>query len=809
MDGRPRLRDPLIWVIVLTGALAVLGFVDMGLELNQPFGGYVSYRRSAVAVGEIDANTPIWWSGVIQDRLKYGDVLLAADGRPYYPHTRAAFLQAAAEARRQVVITLERPGMDRPMALAVPVERFTSGQFLDVRLPDMIMFLVFWLLAIVVYASDPANPTARAFAYVSALVGMVRALYVHNLFLDDTLATAVETILQMSLPLVGLGILVFALNFPHPTRRDWRKIIFATATAAVVFSVFAAAARLPAFSDRVVLFGDVSYFGTLLLYFIGLGFLTTRFVWRLLHWRKHSRRERRVLGIVLGGLAFAMPMLVMSGLTRIEGVAFDYYVLGLDLRYLILSVPLTFAYVLVRYRSMRSTSYLFFFVILLAFSAVVSAVGAWLWTWGRAGWPGNGTRPPFIPLFFAAFVSSLVWGGAASYRGVFGRYFHYDRRAYDAVRSFDQRIDVGRATLKTLPADVAGALVEELQLERAAVWLATDDGDTLALAAHRGAFLVAPAPVLDAPVAASLSGAPLRLDRADRAPNWLLPIAGPGAFELAAPLIGEAGLIGLIAVGPRWDEAVFDDRDLAIAELIGRQATLLFTATAGMAELRLVPGHMAEVQDRERQRLAQELHDTIQQFLGRLPFYLSFSRDALDDQPDRVREILDLTITDVEDTATAVRQIRHNLAPSQLERGLAGSVVALCRHFEKRTGIRTAAEIAPEVDERTTIDVRYPVYRVIQQALDNVEAHAGASAVAVALALEDGHITFSVRDDGRGSTAAQRRAARARGSYGLESMRARLEANGGEFVLRPAPGGGTIVWGRLPVDTKYEIRDTS
>jgi signal transduction histidine kinase len=344
-----------------------------------------------------------------------------------------------------------------------------------------------------------------------------------------------------------------------------------------------------------------------------------------------------------------------------------------------------------------------------------------------------------------------------------------------------------------------------MHLERAAVWRRGSAEGRLDLVARRGVFPVAPPSTLiiahegdEMDRAEILSGAPLRIDQEDRVPGWLRPIAGPRSFELALPLVADEGLIGLIALGPRWDEYIFDERDLVIAELIGRQATLFFTVAANIAELRRVPGRMADAQDRERQLLAQELHDTIQQFLGRLPFYLSFSRDALQNQPEKARQILDLIIADGEDTAASVRQIRYNLAPSQLERGLAGSLADLCRHFEERSGIATVANIAPEVDDRTTLDMRFAVYRVIQQALDNVEAHAGASAVAVALALQDGHIAFSVRDNGRGSTEAQRQVARERGSFGLESMSARLEAGGGEFELHSGPDG-TEVRGRLPV----------
>lgn len=806
MAGLRRLRDPLAWAFILTAALAILGFTDMLLELGRPFGGYVSFRRAAVAVGRVEVHTPVWWSGVIQDQLARGDTLLAADGQPYYPHVREAFSQAAAAGHREVAITLERPGIEGPITRAIHVQRFHTGLFLDVRLPDIIMFLVFWLLGFIAYRSDPANPTSRAFAYAAALTGMSRALYVHNLFMDDTLAIAVEVMLRMTLPFARIAILVFAFNFPTPTRRYWRALMIPATATAIILSALAVAAWLPWVSPPLrFLFGEINYLGTVALYFFGLAALIGRLLSQLIRRQRQARRERRFLTIILLGVLVATPMLVVAGLNwiRIGDIQPSYYLNGLDVRYLTLGAPLALAYVLARYRAVRSPSWLFVFVILLCSSALVAAVGAWVWTWGMPNWPETGAGPPFTTLLTVAFVSSLAWSAAASASGIFGRFFHYDQRTIDAVRNFGRRIAGDAYSRKTLPADVARGLVDEMQLERAAVWLRGEDGG-LELAARRGVFPVPPASVLvisdqttESERNKVLTGAPLRIDREDRAPGWLRPIAGPHSFELALPLIGDEGLIGLIALGPRWDEYIFDERDLVIAELIGLQATLFFTVAAGIAELRRVPGRMADAQDHERQRLAQELHDTIQQFLGRLPFYLSFSRDALQNHPEKARQILDMIIADGEDTAASVRQIRYNLAPSQLERGLAGSLVDLCRHFEERSGIATAANIAPEVDDRTTLDMRFAVYRVIQQALDNVEAHAGASAVAVALALQDGHIAFSVRDNGRGSTEAQRRLARERGSFGLESMRARLEAGGGEFELHPGPDG-TEVRGRLP-----------
>ena len=291
---------------------------------------------------------------------------------------------------------------------------------------------------------------------------------------------------------------------------------------------------------------------------------------------------------------------------------------------------------------------------------------------------------------------------------------------------------------------------------------------------------------------------PARILPAEIAPAWLRPLAESGQFEVAVPLIAQDELIGLITLGPRWDEGIFDERDLENADLIGQQATLFLVAARSVNELRSVPGRMAEVQDRERQRLARELHDTVQQFLGRLPFYLSVSRDNIEPNPQESRELLDRTIADVEDMSTTVRQIRHNLAPSQLEHGLNAAVRGLGENFEKQTGIATTVEIGRDVDPCTTPERRHALFRVVQQALDNVELHAAATEVDIMLAVADGKIIFSVGDNGRGFTESERRDAQRRGRYGMESMRARMEANGGGLTIRSSTSHGTVVEGFLP-----------
>jgi signal transduction histidine kinase len=271
--------------------------------------------------------------------------------------------------------------------------------------------------------------------------------------------------------------------------------------------------------------------------------------------------------------------------------------------------------------------------------------------------------------------------------------------------------------------------------------------------------------------------------------------------EVAATLWASGRPIGLLALGKRWDEEIFDERDLEIVELIAQQAALFLLTAAQIDELRQVPHQIAETQERERFKIAQELHDTVQQFLGRLPFYLEVSRSAAREDPAEAESILERCMTDVEAAAQTVREIRANLAPLQLERSLVIPLRRLVAHFTARSGVAHEVVLGASVDTGLGLEARHAVYRVVQQALDNVAAHAEASHVTVTVDREEERVLFAVRDDGRGFADEQRNAAAERGSFGLTSMHARITSLGGELTIESVPGAGTYLRGWLPRDS--------
>ena len=156
-------------------------------------------------------------------------------------------------------------------------------------------------------------------------------------------------------------------------------------------------------------------------------------------------------------------------------------------------------------------------------------------------------------------------------------------------------------------------------------------------------------------------------------------------------------------------------------------------------------------------------------------------------------------IAEVELAAATVRELQSNLAPRHLEKGLTRPLRLLLDRFRVRTGITIEDRISPAIDQTLSLDARHALYRVVQQALDNIAAHAQANHVDMQITVESSRVRFAVADDGHGFSAEDRSRAEERGSFGLKSMSARITSLQGEFFIEGSSPVGTRVSGWLPV----------
>lgn len=799
------------WLRNLSGAAIVAavvfglwGTLSIVIDIGRPFGRYLTYGFTEQTAVELSQETPRWWPPIATGALQYGDRITHINGLSYRDNAQAEF-DRAIESAETVQLTVSRPGVEAPLLYDLPVTRFTVGEFLDVKLPEFVVGIVYLLLAGMVLRANPNAPTNRVFAFVAACVAIHRLSTVTTIANHGAMVSTIPRLAHMvAAGLVGPMLIHLSFLFPSPLERPPRKVLAFLYALGLFGALILCLSRLPIWGWWTPEQGGAIANAALdvLLYML-LGGVITLFTRLYLSWRNRknvSRRERRVVKIVAIGLMVSMPAVIVV-LAPIIPLAFPLAEVrtsfweSLDVRYFLLAIPIAFALAIVRYQTFQGPSPAFLFVIVLSSSALAAALGVAAIEFFNSNDTHLVRRPPFIIFFLGIFITSWMWSRQTDWRGWFGRFLNRADRNYESVRSFGNRV-MGRHDFRTLPTLIAQALADELDLERAAVWLWEPSSRAYRLAASAGGQDPPAEPLIH-------SHGPLPNHAFQVAwpttPKWLQSSMTRGRYEALVPLATTDHLIGLLGLGRRWDEDVFDDRDLAVAELVGQQATLFLMTATQVEELRRVPARVAEAQEKERLRLAGELHDTIQQFLGRLPFFLATSRDLMDVNRTKSLNLMEQMLTDVEEAAGTLREIRANLAPNQLESSLSRPLLSLESYVKRHSKLQVVLEMPDDLDEITSVGTRQTLYRVIRQAIDNVIAHAEASEVIITLSRERERVLFSVKDNGRGSSLADIEAAQAAGSFGLRSMRARIETVGGEFSFETDVGKGTRVAGWVPV----------
>lgn len=273
---------------------------------------------------------------------------------------------------------------------------------------------------------------------------------------------------------------------------------------------------------------------------------------------------------------------------------------------------------------------------------------------------------------------------------------------------------------------------------------------------------------------------------------------------------GPYGVLGVYAKTPRAftreDANVVDAITGVLAEAIRRKDAEEVLRKARDDERRLrerLEAHarvVVEAQEAERRRIARELHDEIGQTLTGLKLTL----EQLERAPSgEVAEGLGRALALVAELMSRVDILSLDLRPAMLDDlGLLPALLWLVGRYYAQTGVRVAIEHSG-LERKLQPDVETAAYRIVQEALTNVARHARARRVWVDLHLLAGGLELTVRDDGVGldATAARERAVGG-ASIGLLGMQERIALAGGEFEIRPAPGGGTQVQARFPVGTR-------
>jgi signal transduction histidine kinase len=230
-----------------------------------------------------------------------------------------------------------------------------------------------------------------------------------------------------------------------------------------------------------------------------------------------------------------------------------------------------------------------------------------------------------------------------------------------------------------------------------------------------------------------------------------------------------------------------------LAEQERRQTAALSEANAKLREQAAAVEELAAA--RERNRLARDLHDTLAHSLAGLVVQLGAIDTLMYSEPDAARAEIATARraahAGLEEARRAIRDLRAN--PVE-DLGLARALERMAVDFGERAGVKVEARVS---DPRAAIpgDTAAAIWRIAQEALNNVERHADARQVSLTLAQNNGALALTVTDDGRGFDAANVDDDR----FGLTGMRERAELIGATLQVDSGEGLGTSVRLMLPL----------
>ncbi|MBI5810004.1 MAG: sensor histidine kinase, partial [Deltaproteobacteria bacterium] len=169
-------------------------------------------------------------------------------------------------------------------------------------------------------------------------------------------------------------------------------------------------------------------------------------------------------------------------------------------------------------------------------------------------------------------------------------------------------------------------------------------------------------------------------------------------------------------------------------------------------QLRSLAVHLQQIQEKERSRIARDIHDEFGQLLTAMKYDLSWMKRRLHEDQEPLVEMSEKMSKLIENAVKTVQRISSELRPALLDDlGLVAAIEWYAGEYQDRTGTKCAVTCDPDeiILDR---ELSTAVFRAFQEALTNVARHADATKVEVSLKKDDRELVLNVRDDGKGIT---------------------------------------------------------
>jgi signal transduction histidine kinase len=278
----------------------------------------------------------------------------------------------------------------------------------------------------------------------------------------------------------------------------------------------------------------------------------------------------------------------------------------------------------------------------------------------------------------------------------------------------------------------------------------------------------------------------------------------------SVPLARDGRLAGVIQFGftkpyewlPREAELLSAAAERCL--LAAQKARLMEDLARREEQVRELAEHMLHVEERERRRISAELHDEAGQSLLCIRLRLEMLEKSIPGPDTGLRASLGELRDMAEKTIIEIRRLLSDLSPAVLEElGLAPALRQLAHRLQQVQKIEVKLRLG-----RLSLLPKHTaaaVYRLVQECLNNVVRHSGASRVMISATSADKQLRLRVEDDGNGFDLEEALAKRR--SFGLAGMRERVTLLGGRFSASSQPGRGTRILIELPLTARREEQD--
>jgi PAS domain S-box-containing protein len=222
-------------------------------------------------------------------------------------------------------------------------------------------------------------------------------------------------------------------------------------------------------------------------------------------------------------------------------------------------------------------------------------------------------------------------------------------------------------------------------------------------------------------------------------------------------------------------------------------------------ELRSLPQRIIKAQEVERSRVARELHDGVNQIIASVKMRIRNAQESLPPFQAATREILgrcdSLLIKALEEN----RRIAHNLHPADLNNlGFAAACQSFCKEFQARANVNVQCRITLPAKNRLPPGIELTLFRIVQEAINNIEKYAHAKTTKLRIGLRNDSIQLKIQDDGKGFDPKKIKLSKKEKGHGLglTNMRERALSLGGNCEIVSTPKKGTTIVVRIPYTNK-------